>query len=1396
MFLLQPNAKVRDTEVYFDVVVGGVPSAVDSFEIMAPFDFGTQVNGGSLLGASRTKRNTMVVDSMTLENGTFTIPQTDPDPSTPGNQAYLPFRILSLGPIRLINANISANGANGATGTSGGNGGPGGGGGGSGYPGSGGAGYTGGGGENDGSSGPGGMGTGSVTGSSSWVGGQSLNGVTGGDGEQHSGSGGDDGGGGGTGLPFGTSGAHGTNTPNALGGYGGGSAGGSNSTYTSNYGGGGGGNLANGSTGQGNNNNGGQTNGNPMLIPLAGGSGGGAGNVTYNTLFGGGAKGGAGGGGGGVVELTSFADLDFTDGIISAEGGSGGSAVPETFEAAAGGGGGSGGAMSLGARDSVVIRSGEIRVTGGSGGSSSNSNSNGGSGSPGRVRFNGFVSKYSSPNSSNYFVDTAGFTGPSIQRVTSTPDSVYVHGYAESWDGFPSAGPPIAVYYSWPSSRVWRSTLTAPRADPKSHTYQWDAVVPNSTNSVDTEVYVVAVQSNTYSPSTYTDSPPEVMSHTGGIISPVVGQPKMAVNDTAIDFGNVLVDSCSSDTTIEIYSTGRGPLIVDSVVLVPPIPDYHIKTSFPYTIASGDSLALILSFCPTKVQCPISAQLYIYSNVVTPVPTAKVALTGCGIQPHVLIRPLVLYFGRIHIGDCKDTFAEVIDTGSSPLTISRESLGDLTHFKIFDALPITVPAHDSDSIHLEFCPSDTTTVTTIDTIVSNAPESPNLLTLIGSGKIGVLTLPAVFNFGLVHLGDCKDSGFYIVNDGNDSLIVTSAVIPPGNFTLLSPQVPFVLGAGDSIFDTIEYCADTGMAISSITTGTDVPDSGTVILLAHTGIGILSIPDTINFGAVPSGSCIDTNIFVKNMGSDTLFLDTAAMLFAPFYYLGPAPLILAPGASDSVMFRFCSTDTGLQEETTAFDTIRAGISPRFTLLGRGTQGALATSGAIDVGCIALGSDTIVKVTIRNTGTASLDSLSASIIPVSLAIILHPPPDTLAAGANDSVVLTIPASSFGPILGTLSIVWSGGTPVTLPITGNVTTPPKITALDTFVAFDTTNIGDSSVDSCIRLTNYSCIPISVGAAVIAGALPGEFEIVSNSTPTSLSDGTIGMICIRYKPQRIGLDTAKLELRSGNDTVSIATLSGVGKGSAIGVELAVDTVAGRPGQIVNVPVRTLNDITPAAIATVTFRVTFDPMQLDLKKPIAPATLWIEPATPLSTTASYSVHKYSIGDQEITASYSAPLTGTPAIAELPFEILEPTENTARVHLVSATFGTSPAALSTESDGEIQIEQCDTNDRVALSIAPIAVSQNVPNPFSARTSISVNVNFAGHLTIELYNALGLKVLVPFDGDVPVGTQTIPIDAAELPSGAYRYITTWTGTGQTTYQPQTARDEKTMIVLGE
>jgi hypothetical protein len=1399
MVMIERSVPSLDTSIQLEVIYNGTSAPVN-FRIIAPTHLGI-VSGGGVIGQAplvpRTARNTMIVDSMILKNGLFTCPQNDPDLAAAGSQAYLPIRILSMGPIRFINATLNANGQGGVTGSGGGSGGVGGGGGGSGYPGSGGAGYTGGGGEGAGN---GGAGTGSFTGTNTYDGGIGLNGVLGGYGDAGAG-GSDEGGGGGTGHPFGTSGASGKgNAPSAAGGYGGGSGGGDagSSPNADSYGGGGGGNATVGGTGASSGDNSGHAVGNSMLIPLTGGSGGGSGNVEH---FSAGVDGGSGGGGGGAIELTSFASFTDTTGGINAPGGAGSNGVTGFLQTAGGGGGGSGGSIEISARDSIDIGSSgsapTFLIIGGAGGTGS-ANSAGGNGGLGRVRLNGFVSKLNGNTSpGNFFQSAKDYTGPSIQKVVFATDSFTVTGYAEYWDALPASPIPLNIFYEW-TTGAWQGAAGIISRDAASHTAKWTVTLPISKTPADTEVYIVALQNENLVTGTYQDVPSGVMSHTSGIIQKVV-RPQVVINPLAIDFGKVRVGSCSNDTTVQVRSTGDAPLDIDSIVVSgTDAKDFTLKTFGPIVVLAGDSVAVKLAFCPDSLKCPMSATLRIYTNA----GYKDITLTGCAIQPQAVIRPMILDFGYVRIGECKDSTVKLYNIGTDNFTVTSETTGN-ARFTILDVLPITLAPGDSVLLHIRFCPdttlfADTTRIASFDSVAFGTSLSPIKVTLLGGGKRGILAVSGLsdLDFGNVRLGTCKDSGFYVSNVGNDSLVLTSDNpitngFQNGNagFLYIAPALPITLAPHDSIFLQLRFCStDTGIEVGQNSLVTDWGTGAGIGLHAHTGYGILATYTTIDFGDVIVGSCRDTLVPFDNIGSDTLVITGIPNLPAVFTVVTPLPVRIAPGEVKFITLQYCPSDTTRTTASSHVTVDTPSLGSPITLTGKGIQGALTASGPVDFGCITVGMSVTHTIVLTNTGTATISGITAQIGPsLDFSIVQNPAP-TLLPGASDSVVVSVGSAQLGDVSSVVTITWTNGSPITIPITARVSLPPKITVLDTAVDFGTVNLGDSSAVQCIRITNYSCEAVDASHLSIGESISETFEIVSNNVPATLSDSAIATVCIRFIPKQNGAMTGSLRIANGPDTITGSILTGLGNSNAVGVELEVDTVAGVPGETVNVPVHTLNDITSAGITTVVFRVQFDPMQLDLKPAIAPIVSSIARGDGVLANPTYTMKKYSLGDWEITANFPSALSGKPVIAELPLEILLPTANTARIHLLSASFGTSPATLSLAADGEIVIQQCDTTDRAQIIPQAIQVSQNTPNPFNPRTSITLNVIRAGHVKIEVYNALGEIVMSPMDENVAAGERVVELDASALPSGAYRYVTQWTGNGPA------VRDEKTMIVV--
>ena len=60
-----------------------------------------------------------------------------------------------------------------------------------------------------------------------------------------------------------------------------------------------------------------------------------------------------------------------------------------------------------------------------------------------------------------------------------------------------------------------------------------------------------------------------------------------------------------------------------------------------------------------------------------------------------------------------------------------------------------------------------------------------------------------------------------------------------------------------------------------------------------------------------------------------------------------------------------------------------------------------------------------------------------------------------------------------------------------------------------------------------------------------------------------------------------------------------------------------------------------------------------------------------------------------------------------------------------------------------------------------------PNPFNPQTQMRFAVQTSQHVTVSMFNALGRRIAVFYDGEAPSGEmQHVTIDGASLSSGVY------------------------------
>lgn len=104
------------------------------------------------------------------------------------------------------------------------------------------------------------------------------------------------------------------------------------------------------------------------------------------------------------------------------------------------------------------------------------------------------------------------------------------------------------------------------------------------------------------------------------------------------------------------------------------------------------------------------------------------------------------------------------------------------------------------------------------------------------------------------------------------------------------------------------------------------------------------------------------------------------------------------------------------------------------------------------------------------------------------------------------------------------------------------------------------------------------------------------------------------------------------------------------------------------------------------------------------------------------------------------------------------------------SFADSSHGWAVTTFGEILHYLGDTSRVVPPPSGPtiFTLEQNYPNPFGKTTSIAFTVPTASHVTITVYDILGRRVRVAYEGDRPAGTWHVEFSGEGLASGVYIY----------------------------
>jgi hypothetical protein len=516
----------------------------------------------------------------------------------------------------------------------------------------------------------------------------------------------------------------------------------------------------------------------------------------------------------------------------------------------------------------------------------------------------------------------------------------------------------------------------------------------------------------------------------------------LSASTSSLSFGNALVGSNAAQT-MTVTNSGTGSVTISQAAVSGAGFSVSGFTG-AVTLAAGQSLTLTVGFAPATAGSAAGSLSVVSSATNSP---ATIALSGTGVQPQISMSPASASFGNVTVGASSSQVLTIKNTGTANLSVTQAALAGSGFTLSGLTLPLTVAPGGSSSFTLGFTPATASSFTGSVTLVSNAPSSPLVVALAGTGVASALQLtasPVSLSFGSVATGTSTTQNVTVTNTGNSSVTVSQISESGAGFSVAGFTVPLTLAAGKSTTFSATFAPATAASLSgSVTITSTATNSPATIALSGTGVQaqISVVPTSVSFGNVTVGVSNTQSITIRNAGTANLSVTQAVLAGTGFTLSGlTVPLSVAPGGSSVFTIGFtpasASSFTGsltLVNNTPNSPLVvaltGAGISPVLQLT--------VTPASLSFGSITTGTSTTQSVTVTNSGNGGVTLSQISESGAGFSATGFTVPLTLAAGQATSFNVTFDPASAGNLSGSVTVTSNAAnSPQAIALTGTGT------------------------------------------------------------------------------------------------------------------------------------------------------------------------------------------------------------------------------------------------------------------------------------------------------------------------------------------------------------------------
>jgi len=294
---------------------------------------------------------------------------------------------------------------------------------------------------------------------------------------------------------------------------------------------------------------------------------------------------------------------------------------------------------------------------------------------------------------------------------------------------------------------------------------------------------------------------------TSNIVSQLVQGAIAQESPSSLNFGNQTVGIASASKTVTLTNAGNISMTVVISITGTNPRDYGQTNNCGGSVAAGNSCSIFVTFKPTTTGTR-SGTLSISDNA--PNSPQTVALTGTGVLPAVTLTPPSLTFpAQLIFTTSKAQTATLKNTGLGILKITGATI--TPPFKFTSNCTATLNPGASCTLSVTFTPTTIGNSSGSISITDNAPQSPQKLTLSGTGT-AVQLAPSALNFGNHAVGTTSTRKLITLSNKGSVVLNLSSIVITG------------LNAGD--FNQINNCATSVPAGGSCQIGVNFTPSAT------------------------------------------------------------------------------------------------------------------------------------------------------------------------------------------------------------------------------------------------------------------------------------------------------------------------------------------------------------------------------------------------------------------------------------------------------------------------------------------------------------------------------------------------------------------------------------------